>query len=509
MPYRFQRDNVTSDVPDCNPIYVAIKTDKTGLMRLYLVLIKSKQDELRLCQPLKPFHPFQDVFGISDKKSLKQVPPLHPKQLIQQYQLDKSQLAFTFCASSSDGTSCIPQWDTTVYSTVLTEMSLEISKKRIVSCPNCAHIIDLSSGTDNNDNVQEVVKGKRNTSQSSDEKSIQTTKPVISDHYLIPNSKPRNKSFEKENKKMTVETDTIKNPKESPLKAKRKRASRSSSSGSSSSGTSSSSSASSRSSSSSSSNSSSSTSRSSSAASSPEKKNDRTSTKVINNKSSNKKSLEHGSIDDKKPTAPTIPTHRIPSPSSSRRQEKEKEKEATKIYIGKLSLNVTKEHLAEIFGTFGEIKEIDLPSHRIHPNLHRGFAHIEYVSPNGAEQACKYMETGQIDGQEIVCVLVHGQPAHLSADRNRRESSPYHRRRRRSPLPPSRHYPPPRRMGDRERDRGRYNDRRGGYSPPSRSYRRGQSPSASSRRTGTSGNTAESPKKKERRYSRSSSSESK
>ncbi|CAF0725600.1 unnamed protein product [Rotaria sp. Silwood1] len=309
---------------------------------------------------------------------------------------------------------------------------------------------------------------------------------------------------------MTVETDTIKNPKESPLKAKRKRASRSSSSGSSSSGTTSSSSASSRSSSSSSSNSSSSTSRSSSAASSPEKKNDRTSTKVINNKTSNKKTLEHGSIDDKKSTAPTVPIHRNASPSASRRQEKEKE--ATKIYIGKLSLNVTKEHLAEIFGTFGEIKDIDLPSHRIHPNLHRGFAHIEYVSPNGAEQACKYMETGQIDGQEIVCVLVHGQPAHLSADRNRRELSPY-RRRRRSPLPPARHYPPPRRMGDRdrerERDRGRYNDRRSGYSPPSRNYRRGQSPPASSRRTGTSGNTAESPKKKERRYSRSSSSESK
>ncbi|CAF1155752.1 unnamed protein product [Rotaria sordida] len=313
--------------------------------------------------------------------------------------------------------------------------------------------------------------------------------------------------YHQREKKMTVETDTIKNPKESPLKAKRKRASRSSSSESSSSGTTSSSSASSRSSSSSSSNSSSSTSRSSSGASSPEKKNDRTSTKVINNKSSNKKSLEHGSVDEKKPIVPTVSTHRNASPpsSSSRRQEKE----ATKIYIGKLSLNVTKEHLAEIFGTFGEIKEIDLPSHRIHPNLHRGFAHIEYVSSNGAEQACKYMETGQIDGQEIVCVLVHGQPPHLSADRNRRELSPYHRRRRRSPLPPSRHYPPPRRMGDRERDRGRYNDRRSGYSPPPRNYRRGQSPPTSGRRTGASGNTAESPKRKERRYSRSSSSESK
>jgi len=226
-----------------------------------------------------------------------------------------------------------------------------------------------------------------------------------------------------------------------------------------------------------------------------------------NNKQSNKKSLEHGSTEDKQNVVSTAnQSHRVPSPSSSRRQEKENE--ATKIYIGKLSLNVNKEHLAEIFGTFGEIKEIDLPSHRIHPHLHRGFAHIEYVTSGGAEQACKYMEGGQVDGREIVCVLVHGQPPHLSADRNRREPSPYNRRRRRSPLPPSRHYPPQRRMPDR--DRGRYNDRRGGYSPPSRNYRRGQSPPASSRRTGgAGGNTAESPKKKERRYSRSSSSESK
>jgi len=309
---------------------------------------------------------------------------------------------------------------------------------------------------------------------------------------------------------MTIETDTAKVSKETPSKTKRKRASRSSSSGSSSSGTTSSSSASSRSSSSSSSNSSSSTSRSSSAASSPEKKKDRSSTKATNNnKSSNKKSLEHGPTDDKQNIPSTNQARRSPSPSSRRQEkEKEKEKEATKIYIGKLSLNVNKEHLAEIFGTFGEIKEIDFPSHRVHTHLHRGFAHIEYVSSNGAEQACKYMEGGQVDGKEIVCVLVHGQAPHLSADRNRREPSPY-RRRRRSPLPPVRHYPPQRRMGDRDRDRGRYNDRRGGYSPPSRNYRRGQSPPTSGRRSGPSGNTAESPKKKERRYSRSSSSESK
>ncbi|CAF4844484.1 unnamed protein product [Rotaria sp. Silwood1] len=176
MPYRFQRDNVSLDVSDANPVYISITTDDVGIMRLYLVLIKSKQDELKALQPLKPFHPFQDVFGISDKQSLKQAPPLHPKQLIQSYRLDKSQLAFTFCALGSDGKSFIPEWDTTVYSTVLTEMPLEISKKRALSCPHCAHVFDPTSCGDDNDDVHEILMDQRKVNRSSGEQLIQTTK---------------------------------------------------------------------------------------------------------------------------------------------------------------------------------------------------------------------------------------------------------------------------------------------------------------------------------------------
>jgi hypothetical protein len=57
---------------------------------------------------------------ISDENNSKQISPLTPKQLIQKYQLEKSQLAFTFCSLSPDGKSYIPDWNTTVYSTVLT-----------------------------------------------------------------------------------------------------------------------------------------------------------------------------------------------------------------------------------------------------------------------------------------------------------------------------------------------------------------------------------------------------
>lgn len=88
--------------------------------RLYLVLIKSKQDELKNLQPLIPFQPWTDAIGAPDKSPAMKIEILNPKKLIQKYHLDQSQLAFTFCAPSADGQTCIPQWDTTAYSTTLT-----------------------------------------------------------------------------------------------------------------------------------------------------------------------------------------------------------------------------------------------------------------------------------------------------------------------------------------------------------------------------------------------------
>jgi hypothetical protein len=45
---------------------------------------------------------------------------LSPKDLINRYQLDKSQIAFTLCTKLPDG-SYQPHPDTTVYSSVITE----------------------------------------------------------------------------------------------------------------------------------------------------------------------------------------------------------------------------------------------------------------------------------------------------------------------------------------------------------------------------------------------------
>merc|ERR1712173_11929 len=44
----------------------------------------------------------------------------------------------------------------------------------------------------------------------------------------------------------------------------------------------------------------------------------------------------------------------------------------TKIHIGRLTRNVNKEHLTEIFSTFGKIKEIEFGSERMRPWLNKG-----------------------------------------------------------------------------------------------------------------------------------------
>lgn len=174
MPYRFQQSNESPDVPDCNPIYIDINADKNGTMKLYLVLIKSKQDELKALQPLKPFHPFKDVFGISEKHQMESSYPLNPKQLIQKYQLDQSQLAFTFCALAANGQSRIIEWDTTVFSTVMTEIAPENTKQKAVTCPQCLHIfpISINGGNVEQDNIHETASHKRKVYATANDQTI-------------------------------------------------------------------------------------------------------------------------------------------------------------------------------------------------------------------------------------------------------------------------------------------------------------------------------------------------
>lgn len=79
---------------------------------------------------------------------------------------------------------------------------------------------------------------------------------------------------------------------------------------------------------------------------------------------------------------------------------------SAKIHVGHLTRNVTREHVQEIFSTYGPIKNIDMLMDRIHTTVNRGFCYIEFEKPDDAERACKYMHEGQIDGQEVRCNLI-------------------------------------------------------------------------------------------------------
>ena len=84
---------------------------------------------------------------------------------------------------------------------------------------------------------------------------------------------------------------------------------------------------------------------------------------------------------------------------------------STKIYVNRLTRNVKKEHLEEIFGTFGPVKSIDLPTSSTHPEFSRGYAYVEMETGEQAEEAVQHMDGGQIDGQEIRCQLYIERPA--------------------------------------------------------------------------------------------------
>nr|CAD7599726.1 unnamed protein product [Timema genevievae] len=108
----------------------------------------------------------------------------------------------------------------------------------------------------------------------------------------------------------------------------------------------------------------------------------------------------------KKPEKPK-PKVRSRSPSPRRkRKERSPTPRPIKIHVGRLTRNVTREHILEIFSTYGAVKSVEFPSERCHPHNGRGFAYIEFETPNEAENAMKHMDGGQIDGQEITAAPV-------------------------------------------------------------------------------------------------------
>jgi len=159
---------------------------------------------------------------------------------------------------------------------------------------------------------------------------------------------------------------------------------------------------------------------------------------------------------------------RSKSPSASpKRKKRSPTPKPTKVCVSKLTRNVNKGHVEEIFSNYGKVRSVDVP----HVNsISRGLAYVDYENSGEAEDALKYMNGGWIDGQEVSVQLV--QPLRLPPPRERL---------RRSPPPRSKRRTPPRSWRGR-RSRSRSPRRRRSGSPRTRRHRRrSRSGSAGSR----------------------------
>ncbi|KAM0323682.1 hypothetical protein ACHAQA_008617 [Verticillium albo-atrum] len=77
---------------------------------------------------------------------------------------------------------------------------------------------------------------------------------------------------------------------------------------------------------------------------------------------------------------------------------------STKIVVERLTKNVNEDHLYEIFGQFGRVKDLDLPINRMGTN--RGTAYILYDDEADAEDAIANMHEAQVDGAIINVSIV-------------------------------------------------------------------------------------------------------
>ncbi|KAK2787808.1 hypothetical protein FQN53_004575 [Emmonsiellopsis sp. PD_33] len=161
---------------------------------------------------------------------------------------------------------------------------------------------------------------------------------------------------------------------------------------------------------------------------------------------------------------------------------------SSKIVVEKLTKNVNENHLREIFGTYGEIRSLELP---MNPQFmtNRGTAYILYYEAADAEAAISHMHEAQLDGAVLNVSIVLPRrtfsrsppPARNRPDFSRFDRPPYgggygrpSGLDARGP-PPSRYRsPPPRRRSPRRFPGGRGMERHDLYRP--RSISRSRSP---------------------------------
>lgn len=89
---------------------------------------------------------------------------------------------------------------------------------------------------------------------------------------------------------------------------------------------------------------------------------------------------------------------RSPSPKR-KRKERSPTPKPLRIHVGRLTRNVAKEHITEIFSSYGAVKFVEFPVDRLHPPSGRGYAYVEFESAEQAENAMKHMD----GGNSLIC----------------------------------------------------------------------------------------------------------
>ncbi|KFY06729.1 hypothetical protein V492_07807 [Pseudogymnoascus sp. VKM F-4246] len=78
---------------------------------------------------------------------------------------------------------------------------------------------------------------------------------------------------------------------------------------------------------------------------------------------------------------------------------------STKIVVERLTKNINEGHLRELFGSFGEIIDMDMPMNRQF-GTNRGTAYLLYAVEADADQAIAHMHEAQLDGAVISVSIV-------------------------------------------------------------------------------------------------------
>lgn len=83
------------------------------------------------------------------------------------------------------------------------------------------------------------------------------------------------------------------------------------------------------------------------------------------------------------------------SGSAKRNRKRSPSPKPKKVHVSRLTRNVLKGHVQEIFANFGTVKSVDMVMDRNRSWISRGDAYVEFEDPKDCEEAIKHMNKGK------------------------------------------------------------------------------------------------------------------